>query len=84
MLVRGAILLLALALTGGLFVRRTRLLMRLNALGRPVDRGGEVGRRLARETGQVLGQQKLFQRTAPGFMHAFIFWGFLILLTTIV
>lgn len=84
MLVRGAILLLALALTGGLFVRRTRLLMRLNALGRPVDRGGEVGRRLARETGQVLGQRKLFQRTAPGFMHAFIFWGFLILLTTIV
>jgi Fe-S oxidoreductase len=32
----------------------------------------------------VLGQRKLFQKAAPGLMHAFIFWGFLILLPTIV
>src|SRR5262249_34667943 len=31
----------------------------------------------------VLGQRKIFQRALPGFMHAFIFWGFLVLLTTI-
>ncbi|MGH2596326.1 MAG: (Fe-S)-binding protein [Actinomycetota bacterium] len=84
MFVRGTILILALALTSGMFVRRTRLLIRLVNLGRLVDRSGDVGRRAARETGQVLGQRKLFQRTLPGFMHAFIFWGFLILLTTIV
>ena len=32
----------------------------------------------------VLGQKKLLQRLAPGLMHAFIFWGFLVLLPTIV
>jgi Fe-S oxidoreductase len=84
MLVRGTILILALAVTSGIFVRRTRLLTSLVNLGRPVDRGGDVGRRAARETRQVLGQRKLFQRALPGFMHAFIFWGFLVLLTTIV
>jgi Fe-S oxidoreductase len=32
----------------------------------------------------VLGQRKLLQRLVPGLMHAFIFWGFLVLLPTIV
>ncbi|HVW90018.1 MAG TPA: (Fe-S)-binding protein [Gaiellaceae bacterium] len=32
----------------------------------------------------VLGQRKLFQRLVPGAMHALIFWGFLVLLPTIV
>ena len=32
----------------------------------------------------MLGQQKLFQRLVPGLMHAFIFWGFLVLFPTIV
>jgi Fe-S oxidoreductase len=31
----------------------------------------------------VLGQRKLLQRFVPGLMHAFIFWGFLVLLPTI-
>jgi Fe-S oxidoreductase len=31
----------------------------------------------------VLGQRKLLQRLVPGLMHAFIFWGFLVLLPTI-
>ena len=32
----------------------------------------------------VLGQRKLFQRLVPGLMHAFIFWGFVVLFPTIV
>jgi len=32
----------------------------------------------------VLGQKKLLQRIVPGLMHAFIFWGFLVLFPTIV
>jgi Fe-S oxidoreductase len=32
----------------------------------------------------VLGQRKLLQRPVPGLMHAFIFWGFLVLFPTIV
>ncbi len=31
----------------------------------------------------MLGQRKLLQRLVPGLMHAFIFWGFLVLLPTI-
>src|SRR6266508_5370595 len=46
--------------------------------------GGLASRRVAREGTEVLGQRKLFQRALPGLMHALIFWGFLILLTTIV
>ena len=32
----------------------------------------------------VLGQKKLLQRLVPGLMHAFIFWGFIVLFPTIV
>jgi Fe-S oxidoreductase len=84
MVVRAVLLVIVLAITAGLFARRAGLLTRLVRLGRPIDRSGDVGRRVARETGQVLGQRKLFQRALPGLMHACIFWGFLILLTTIV
>jgi Fe-S oxidoreductase len=56
----------------------------MNRLGRPIDRSGETGRRAAREGSEVLGQRKLFQRLVPGAMHALIFWGFLVLLTTII
>ena len=47
-----------------------------------------AGRRAARasrnEAEIVLGQKKLLQRLVPGLMHAFIFWGFLVLFPTIV
>jgi Fe-S oxidoreductase len=39
---------------------------------------------VVREATEVLGQRKLLQRAVPGVMHALIFWGFLVLLTTIV
>ncbi|MFL5828834.1 MAG: 4Fe-4S dicluster domain-containing protein, partial [Solirubrobacteraceae bacterium] len=41
------------------------------------------GRRVRNEVTIVLGQRKLLQRLGPGLMHAFIFWGFLVLLPTI-
>jgi Fe-S oxidoreductase len=81
--VRAVLLVALLAIAGGLFARRMRLLARLNGLGRPVDRSGDVPARASREAGEVLGQRKLLQRALPGAMHAMIFWGFLVLLTTI-
>jgi Fe-S oxidoreductase len=81
---RAFILVASVAGAGGLFARRTRLLVRMNRLGRPIDRSGDAGRRVAREGAEVLGQRKLFQRLVPGTMHALIFWGFLVLLTTII
>jgi Fe-S oxidoreductase len=83
-LVRAGILLALVAVAGGLFARRARLLFRLVRLGRPVDRTADVPVRLEREATVVMGQRKLLQRLVPGLMHAFIFWGFLVLLTTIV
>jgi Fe-S oxidoreductase len=84
MLARAALLVVMIAIAGGLAARRAGLLTRLVRLGRPVDRSGEVPARVAREGSQVLAQRKLFQRPLPGLMHALIFWGFLVLLTTIV
>jgi Fe-S oxidoreductase len=73
-----------LVVAGALFARRVGFLVRLVRLGRPADRGRDVPIRLEREVTVVLGQRKLLQRLGPGLMHAFIFWGFLLLLTTIV
>jgi len=72
------------AVCGGLFVRRALFLVRLVRRGRPVDRSGDVPLRVRNEAVIVLGQRKLLQRLVPGLMHAFIFWGFLVLFPTIV
>src|SRR5881392_1596983 len=66
-----------------LFARRTRLLVRLVALGRPSEPPSHAGPRLRREAVVVLGQRKLLQRLVPGLMHAFIFWAFIVLFPTI-
>jgi len=77
-------LVLLLVVAGGLFSRRAWLLVRLARLGRPVNRLDALPRRVGEEATVVLGQRKLLQRLVPGVMHAFIFWGFLVLLTTII
>jgi Fe-S oxidoreductase len=48
-----------------------------------VDRSDDPSHRARNEVTIVLGQRKLLQRFGPGLMHAFIFWGFLVLLPTI-
>jgi Fe-S oxidoreductase len=68
----------------GVFAWRVRLLYRLIRLGQPANRLDDIPTRVGLEASVVLGQRKLLQRAVPGLMHAFIFWGFLILLTTIV
>jgi Fe-S oxidoreductase len=52
-------------------------------MGKPVARMSEIPARLRNEATIVLGQRKLLQRLVPGLMHAFIFWGFLVLFPTI-
>jgi Fe-S oxidoreductase len=72
-----------LAVAGGLFAHRALLLYRLVRMAKPSDRSGEVPARLRNEAVIALGQRKLLQRLGPGLMHAFIFWGFIVLLPTI-
>jgi Fe-S oxidoreductase len=81
---RIALLGLLVAMAGGLFLQRTYLLYRLVRLGRPERRLEDLPKRVELEATVVLGQRKLLQRLGPGVMHAFIFWGFIVLLTTIV
>jgi Fe-S oxidoreductase len=68
---------------GGLFARRALLLARLVRMGQPIQRLDDVAARVRNEATIVLGQRKLLQRLVPGLVHAFIFWGFLVLFPTI-
>jgi Fe-S oxidoreductase len=52
-------------------------------MGKPAPRFDDVPARIRNEAVITLGQRKLLQRALPGLMHAFIFWGFLVLLPTI-
>jgi Fe-S oxidoreductase len=79
-----AILLVALIVFGGLFLKRAILLIRLVGLGQRVRRTDHMPKRVEAEFTDVLGQRKMFQRLGPGFMHVLIFWGFLVLLTTVI
>ncbi len=71
------------AIAGGLFARRALFLTRLVRSGKPVNRVSDLPIRVRNETTIVLGQRKLLQRLGPGLVHAFIFWGFVVLFPTI-
>ncbi len=73
----------ALGVSGALFARRVTRLTQLVSSARPTARSGDVPARVRNEVTIVLGQRKLLQRLGPGLMHAFIFWGFLVLAPTI-
>jgi Fe-S oxidoreductase len=67
-----------------LFSRRALLLYRLVRMGAPLERFDDVPKRVRNEAVVVLAQKKLLQKLVPGLMHAFIFWGFVVLFPTIV
>jgi Fe-S oxidoreductase len=71
----------AVALT--LFAKRALLIVRLVRMGAPLQRLDDLPKRIENETTIVLGQKKLLYRVGPGLMHAFIFWGFVVLFPTI-
>ena len=71
--------------TMGAFAMRTRDLVGYVRLGRADDRTPrDWGRKLRDQIVVVFAQRKLLQWTIPGLMHFFIFWGFVILFTTII
>jgi Fe-S oxidoreductase len=73
----------AVGVAGALFARRALFLYRLVRAGAPADRTAEIPTRVRNEATIVLGQRKLLQRLVPGLVHAFVFWGFLVLFPTI-
>ena len=65
-----------------LFWRRARWHLALLSEGRPLDRSDRVGARIASLGVFVFGQRRLLQDLGPGLTHAFVFWGFIVLLAT--
>ena len=64
--------------------RRMFWLYRLISVGQPApDRFKNIPKRLKAELVEVVGQKKLLQWTVPGIAHAMTFWGFTLLLFTI-
>jgi Fe-S oxidoreductase len=69
----------------GAFAARARDLVGFLQLGKDEDRvPQDWGRKLKDQLVVVFGQRKLLQWSIPGIMHFFIFWGFVILFTTII
>ncbi len=67
------------------FAGRARDLVGYISLGTPDDRMPKAwGHKIWEQIVVVFGQRKLMQWTIPGLMHFFIFWGFVVLFTTIV
>ena len=77
--------LFALILTAALafFTRNVRRLISYLALGHADDRSGDTGRRLANVAAIAFGQKKLLREPLAGLLHFFIFWGFVVLLTSV-
>jgi Fe-S oxidoreductase len=65
--------------------RRLFYLFRVVLSGKPApDRLADWGKRAQAELTEVGGQRKLLKWTVPGLAHAFTFWGFTILILTII
>jgi Fe-S oxidoreductase len=78
-LLMSLLLLVGLAIFGHTMFKKTRLLMALE----PADRANHVKARLKNLLVLAMGQKRLVGRKKErisGFMHAFIFWGFCVLL----
>lgn len=63
-----------------LFWRRVRWHLAILRHGRPLMRTDRIGERIWSIVVYVLGQKRLLQDLGPGLTHAFVFWGFLVLL----
>jgi Fe-S oxidoreductase/nitrate reductase gamma subunit len=65
-----------------LFWRRGRWHLAVLRSGRPLDRTDRPWERIMALGVFVLGQRRLLQDLGPGLTHAFVFWGFVVLLAT--
>ena len=65
-----------------LFWRRASRHLAVLRAGRPIDRLDQPMRRIWGVIVYVIAQRRLLNELGPGLMHAFIFWGFLVLLVT--
>ena len=67
----------------GFFSFSVRRLVQYLSLGQPDNRFDNPMARLRKTLVVAIGQSKILREPFAGFMHAFIFWGFLVLLTAV-
>ena len=67
----------------GIFAFSIRRFFQHLAIGKADNRTDHIGLRIKKMFTIAIGQKKLFREPLAGFMHAFIFWGFLVLLAAI-
>ncbi|HUI09285.1 MAG TPA: (Fe-S)-binding protein [Bacteroidota bacterium] len=65
------------------FARSAARLIGYLRLGKKDDRFGQPGRRLARVASVAFGQSKLLREPLAGILHFLIFWGFVVLLSSV-
>jgi Fe-S oxidoreductase/TM2 domain-containing membrane protein YozV len=77
---------LAISLIGlGFVAWRALFLFRLVTTGQPAPgRFADIGAQIKAEMTDVFGQRKLLKRPGPGTAHFFTFWGFIVLILTII
>lgn len=75
-IVMTAMLLIALGFFSFSMYRRIRVM----AAGKPDVRWDRPGKRIVETLKVAFAQSRMFKEPGPGIMHAFIFWGFLVLL----
>lgn len=66
-----------------LFANKINKILSYLRLGRKLNRANEVFKRIEKVFTIGLAQSKILREPAAGFMHAFIFWGFMTLLTAV-
>ncbi|MBI3997831.1 MAG: (Fe-S)-binding protein [Armatimonadetes bacterium] len=81
---RALVVLALVVVAGAIFTRKLLLVYRLIRLGAGPVPLAPPGERLRDLVAQVLGHRKVLRRPLAGVLHLFIFWGFLVLLTTII
>jgi Fe-S oxidoreductase len=67
----------------GIFAYSLQRMIAFISIGKPENRMDHLWMRLKKMMTVAFGQAKLFREPVAGFMHAFIFWGFLVLLSSI-
>ncbi len=67
----------------GFFGYNVKRLVSYLKVGKSENRSGHIASRLKNELYLVFGQKKLLREPVAGWMHFFIFWGFVVLLTAI-
>ena len=83
MAIKTIIFIIVLAGAFGAFGFSLRRMIALISIGKPENRLDHLWERFKKMMMVAIGQTKLFREPIAGLMHAFIFWGFLVLLSSI-